>query len=103
MADYNINKGIGSKVEFKGLKSQYLYLFAGGLLSIFVLFVIMYMAGVSQTFCIVFSIVLATVLVWFTFYLNGKFGEYGLMKLYAKSQHPKRIYNRRNIKKLIKK
>ena len=29
---YHINKGIGRTVEFKGLKAQYLFLFAGGLL-----------------------------------------------------------------------
>ncbi|MBO5616609.1 MAG: DUF4133 domain-containing protein, partial [Prevotella sp.] len=25
MAEYNINKGIGQSVEFKGLKAQYLF------------------------------------------------------------------------------
>ena len=55
MADYPINKGIGKSVEFKGLKSQYLFLFAGGLLTIFVLFVILYMTGIGQWFCIGFS------------------------------------------------
>lgn len=34
MAEYPINKGIGRPVEFKGLKAQYLFLFAGGLLEI---------------------------------------------------------------------
>jgi hypothetical protein len=28
--NYNINKGIGRTVEFKGLKAQYLFIFAGG-------------------------------------------------------------------------
>ena len=37
---YTINKGIGRSVEFKGLKAQYLFLFAGGLLAVFVLLVI---------------------------------------------------------------
>ena len=45
---YPVNKGIGRPVEFKGLKAQYLFLFAGGLLAAFILFVILYMAGVSQ-------------------------------------------------------
>ena len=30
MAEYPINKGIGRPVEFKGLKAQYLFIFAGG-------------------------------------------------------------------------
>ena len=29
MNNYNINKGIGRTVEFKGLKAQYLFIFAG--------------------------------------------------------------------------
>ena len=37
MADYPINKGIGHSVEFKGLKAQYLFIFAGGLLAVFFL------------------------------------------------------------------
>jgi len=40
MAEYPINKGIGRPVEFKGLKAQYLFIFCGGLLALFVLFVI---------------------------------------------------------------
>ena len=51
MAEYPINKGIGRSVEFKGLKAQYLFIFVGGLLVVFVLFVILYMVGVSQWFC----------------------------------------------------
>ena len=48
MAEYPINKGIGRSVEFKGLKAQYLFIFVGGLLALFVLFVILYMVGTDQ-------------------------------------------------------
>ena len=48
MADYPINKGIGHSVEFKGLKAQYLFIFAGGLLAVFFLVVVLYMAGADQ-------------------------------------------------------
>ena len=34
METYPINKGIGRSVEFQGLKSQYLFIFAGGLLAL---------------------------------------------------------------------
>ena len=103
MAEYPVNKGIGRSVEFKGLKAQYLFIFAGGLLVVFVLFVILYMAGVSQWFCIGFGAVSASVLVWQTFALNAKYGEHGLMKVQARSSHPKYIINRRKIPKLFKK
>ena len=55
MAEYPINKGIGRPVEFKGLKAQYLFIFCGGLLALFILFVILYMVGIDQWICIGFG------------------------------------------------
>lgn len=101
MAEYSINKGIGKPAEFKGLKSQYLFIFAGGLLSVFIVFVIMYMIGISQVVCIGFGAIAASVLVWGTFYLNDKYGEFGLMKLQATKNHPRYIINRLRIIRLF--
>ena len=103
MADYPINKGIGRSVEFKGLKAQYLFIFVGGLLALFVLFVILYMIGIDQWICIGFGVVSASVLVWQTFALNARYGEHGLMKLGATKSHPRYLLNRRRISRLIKK
>lgn len=100
--EYNINKGIGKSVEFKGLKAQYLFIFAGGLLAVFVVFVIMYMVGIDQWVCIGFGVIAASVLVWMTFNLNAKYGEYGLMKLMAARQHPRYLINRRTAHRLFK-
>lgn len=102
MADYPINKGIGKSVEFKGLKSQYLFLFACGLLAIFVLFVILYMTGIGQWFCIGFGVISSSVLVWKTFAMNHKYGEYGLMKLSAVRSHPTYLLNRKRFPRLFK-
>ena len=103
MADYHVNKGIGRSVEFKGLKAQYLFIFVGGLLALFVLFVILYMIGIDQWICIGFGVVSASVLVWQTFALNARYGEHGLMKLGATKSHPRYLLNRRRISRLIKK
>ena len=103
MADYPVNKGIGRSVEFKGLKAQYLFIFVGGLLALFVLFVILYMIGIDQWICIGFGVVSASVLVWQTFALNARYGEHGLMKLGATRSHPRYLINRRRITRLIKK
>ena len=100
--EYNINKGIGKSVEFKGLKSQYLFIFAGGLLAVFVVFVIMYMIGIDQWVCIGFGVIAASVLVWLTFNLNQKYGEYGLMKVMAVKQHPRYLINRKTPHRLFK-
>lgn len=62
-----INKGVGKQVEFKGLRAQYVFIFAGGLLGVFVLFVVLYMMGAPPVVCITIALVLGTALVWFTF------------------------------------
>lgn len=100
--EYTINKGIGKSVEFKGLKAQYLFIFAGGLLAVFVLFVVMYMTGLNQWICIGFGTVSASVLVWLTFKLNRRYGEHGLMKLLAKRQHPHFLINHKVTHRLFR-
>ena len=100
--DYPVHKGLGRPVEFKGLKAQYLFIFCGGLLAVFVLFVVMYMAGVAQGICIGFGAVSASALVWFTFHLNGKYGEHGLMKLGASRSRPRYIINRKAVSRLFR-
>ena len=97
------NYYLGHKELFKGLKAQYLFLFAGGLLGIFVLVVVLYMAGVSQWVCIATGAASATLLVWLTFRLNGKYGEHGLMKLGAAHSRPRYLLNRkRAVRMLVK-
>ena len=102
METYPINKGIGRSVEFQGLKSQYLFIFAGGLLALFVLFVILYMAGINQWICIGFGGTSTSILVWQTFSLNRKYGEHGLMKRSALHSHPRYLINRRRIPRLFR-
>ena len=75
----------------------------GGLLALFVLFVILYMAGVGQWLCIAFGVTSASALVWLTFHLNGKFGEHGLMKLLAGKRHPRYLIHRKRVFRLFTK
>ena len=102
MNTYNINKGIGRTVEFKGLKAQYLFIFAGGLLGLLIVIMIMYMAGVSTYFCLGLGGISASLLIWQTFSLNRKYGEHGLMKLGANKKHPKYIISRKSIFRYLK-
>ena len=102
MATFEINKGVGRTVEFKGLKAQYLFIFCGGLLALFVLFVILYMVGIDQWICIGFGAASSSLLVWQTFALNARYGEHGLMKLGAARSHPRYLINRRRITRLFK-
>lgn len=102
MNTYKINKGIGRTVEFKGLKAQYLFIFAGGLLGLLVLVMILYMAGVNTYICLSIGGITSSVLIWQTFSLNRKYGEHGLMKLGAKKKHPQYIISRKSIFRNIK-
>jgi conjugative transposon protein traF len=97
MAEYTINKGIGRSPEFQGLKSQYIFIFAGCLLGVFLLFIVMYMFGVGQWICISFGIFAASCSVWMTFRLNARYGEWGLMKSQARRSHPYYIVSRKRI------
>ena len=101
MAEYGINKGVDRDVEFKGLRAQYLFIFAGGLLGVFVLFVAMYLAGIPTAVCIATGLVTGTALTGFTFHLNRKYGAYGLMKLLAARRHPRRIVSRKSVARTL--
>ncbi|MFC6095431.1 DUF4133 domain-containing protein [Flavobacterium qiangtangense] len=100
--NYNINKGIGRTVEFKGLKAQYLFIFAGGLLGILILVMILYMAGANSYFCLLLGAGGASLLVWQTFSLNRKYGAHGLMKIGARKRHPRYIICRRSVRRYLK-
>lgn len=101
MAEYPINKGVGRQVEFKGLRAQYLFLFAGGLLAVFILVVVLYMGGADQVFCLATGLGLGGALVALTFRLNRRYGAYGLMKRLAVRRHPRRIVSRKSVARLL--
>ena len=83
------------------MESQYLFVFAAGLLAVFVVFVILYMAGVNQWVCIGFGVTAATLLVWLTFRLSAKYGTHGMMKAAARKRHPRYILSRLKIPRLF--
>ena len=96
-----INKGIGKSAEFSGLTAQYLFIFAGGLLALFILFVVMYLVGIGLWTCIIISVVCALILVYGTFYLNKEYGQHGIMKKMAKSNHPRFVISRKSFPRLF--
>ena len=83
------------------LTAQYLFLFAGGLLAVFILVVVLYMGGVDQVACLVAGVGLGGALVALTFRLNRKYGAYGLMKLLAARRHPRRIVSRKSVARIL--
>ncbi|MFR3524859.1 MAG: DUF4133 domain-containing protein [Bacteroides uniformis] len=101
--EYQVNKGAGNPIEFKGLKSQYLFVFAGGLAVVLLVVVILYLAGVDQWICIPFGGISGSLLVWVTFRLNARYGEHGLMKRLAERRHPRYLIHRKRIFRLFTK
>ena len=102
MAEYTIHKGVDKPVEFKGLQSQYLVVFAAGLLASFLLVVALHLCGVEQLTCFGVGVALAFSVIFTTFRLNARYGRYGLMKVFAAKLRPRRIINRRNVHHLIR-
>ncbi len=102
MNNYNINKGVGNTVEFKGLKAHYLFIFAGGLLGILVLVMVLYIIGVNSIVCLGFGVGGGSLIIWQTFSLNNKYGEHGLMKVGARKRHPRYIICRKSIHRYVK-
>ena len=78
--EYGMNKGVGRSVEFRGLTSQYLFLFAAGMLASLLLTMVLYMAGADRTLCILVALVCMSLVVWGTFHMNRCYGPHGLMK-----------------------
>ena len=62
MKQFEINKGIGRSVEFKGLKAQYLFIFAGGLLAKYI--PQKYLLFSSAVLFIVLGVVMLATLFW---------------------------------------
>ena len=45
---FQINKGINRPIEFHGLKAQYILYFVIGILSLLILFAILYIIGINS-------------------------------------------------------
>jgi hypothetical protein len=89
---YSINKGVNKSIEFKGLKAQYIWYLAGGLIALLVLFAILYIAGLNPFVCVGIILIAGTFLFTYVYKLSHKYGEHGMMKKIA----------RRNVPSLIK-
>lgn len=74
---------------------------AGGVMAIFMLFVVMSLVGLSNSTNLFIATFLAVILVWRVLHLNKRYGEHGAMKRQARGYHPRYIINRVKIQKLF--
>jgi len=77
---YEINKGINASVEFKGLKAQYIIYLAAGLVGLFLLFAVTYIAGITVYIVLPLILLMGAGYVSYLYHLSHKYGEHGLMK-----------------------
>lgn len=90
MPVFPVNKGVGKSVELKGLRAQYvIYAVLGILLSFVLFFLCSFILG--QVAALICGIVAMVATVASVFYINGKFGENGLTRFFARKATPGRI------------
>ncbi len=85
---YQINKGINKPIEFKGLKAQYIGYLGAGLVTLLILFAVLYLAGAPVYLCVMTIAGAGTTLFFKVFGLSHKYGEHGLMKRNARRYLP---------------
>lgn len=85
---YQVNKGIGQPVVFKGLKAQWIWWLGGGIVVLLLLFAMMYIAGVALAICVALIVLLGALLFWLVYRYSKKYGEHGLMKEVARRSVP---------------
>jgi Domain of unknown function (DUF4133) len=100
---YTINKGINKSIEFRGLRAQYIWYFAGMVIILMILFAILYITGANTWFCMALTGGAATSGSIKIFAFSRQYGEYGLMKAMAKRRVPKVVksYTRRYFQNLM--
>lgn len=94
---YNINKCINKSIEFRGLRAQYIWYFAGLVIVLMILFAVLYIAGAGIVICMGFTGTLGAMGGIRTFRLSRRYGEHGMMKAIARRQVPQvlRSYSRK--------
>ena len=88
---YEINKGINRPIEFKGLKAQYIWYLGGGMVLVFLFYVILYSAKVNTFVTLVLTGILGAGIFTSVYHLSSTYGEHGLTKALAKGRVPKII------------
>lgn len=86
---YQINKGVGRPIVFKGLKAQYIAYLALGLVLMLIGFAVGYVSGVPLVVLMVLVGLFGGGLFVVVFRMSARFGEHGLLKFLARRGLPK--------------
>jgi len=77
---YQINKGVNKSIEFRGLKAQYIWYFATGVLLLMILFSVLYICGLNSYLCLLIIGVVGGLLVSRLYRWSNTYGEHGILK-----------------------
>jgi hypothetical protein len=88
---YPINKNINKPIEFRGLQAQYIWYLAVGLLTLLIMFSVLYILGVNTYICLAIIITAGLLLTKNLYQWSNKYGIHGMMKMIAKTRMPKEI------------
>ncbi|SMD01387.1 DUF4133 domain-containing protein [Pedobacter nyackensis] len=88
---YQINKGIGKPIEFRGLYGQYIAYLAVGLVLLLISFALLYIAGIPLPVILPLILGLGSGLFFTVTSLSKRFGVHGLSKFMAKSSLPQYV------------
>ncbi|MGH2622190.1 MAG: DUF4133 domain-containing protein, partial [Sphingobacterium sp.] len=88
---YHINKGINRPIYFKGLQGQYIIYLALATLALMLLFLILFFLALPMLICVGTVSSLGWWITRVIYRFNNLYGEYGLLKIFAKNKTPKFI------------
>ncbi|WP_153800879.1 DUF4133 domain-containing protein [Foetidibacter luteolus] len=88
---YQINKGVGQPIVFKGLQAQYIWYLGGGLVGTMILFAFLYICGVNAFVCVAIALITGGMICHCVLKMSKTYGEHGLMKKMAASKIPRLI------------
>lgn len=88
---YQVNKGIGRPISFKGLQGSYIAYLAIGLVLLLLFFTLGYISGVSLYVLLPLILGLGSGLVLVLGRLSKRFGAYGLGKFLSRRGLPKYV------------
>jgi len=86
---YRINKHINKPIEFRGLKAQYIWWLAAGMIVLLLIFSTMYIAGLNAFICVGFALCVGGVWIAYVYRISNQYGEYGMMKKIARRKTPR--------------
>lgn len=88
---YTLNKGINQPLEFKGLKAQYVWYGAGGMVVLLLLFALLYISGLSPFLCLALIGTAGALWVQQVYRWSHRYGPYGFLKKLAARRCPRSL------------